>query len=47
MFVLEVITQDHTDRYEFDDYKQAINYGQAVYNRLGRVEDVKVYPKIS
>jgi hypothetical protein len=47
MFVLEVITQDHTDYYEFDDYKQAINYGQAVYNRLGRVEDVKVYPKIS
>jgi hypothetical protein len=47
MFVLEVITQDHTDRYEFDDCQQAINYGQAVYNRLGRVEDVKVYPKIS
>ena len=47
MFVLEVITQDHADHYEFDDYQQAINYEQAVYNRLGRVEDVKVYPKIS
>ena len=45
MFVLEVITQDHTDRYELDTYKQAVEFGQAVFNRLGWVVDVKVYPK--
>jgi hypothetical protein len=47
MFVLEVITQDHIDRYEFSNPQIAIDYGQAVFNRVGLVIDVKVYPKKS
>ena len=47
MFVLEVITADHTDRYEFADRKTATELGQAVYNRHSWVLDVKVYPKKS
>lgn len=45
MFVVEVITADHTDRYEFADSKTAMELGQSVYNRSPWVLDVKVYPK--
>jgi hypothetical protein len=45
MFVLEVITADHADRYEFDNAKTAIELGQAVYNRHPWILEVKVYPK--
>lgn len=45
MFVLDIIRENNTDTYEFENYETAIRIGQYIYNRRGEVVDVRVHPK--